>query len=222
MFITDEKVTEYINKFYMPLNIKLDKLRKKCEEDNIPLILRETESFLQILIRIKKPSKILEIGTAYGYSASFFASITTNAEIHTIEKDNELYKIARENIKQIGVNDRIKCIFGDALTVLDELRYPRCDNMEHYKYDMVFIDGAKSRYKEIFDKSIELCDKNALIICDNVLLKGSIADNKFDARRRHRTNIKRMKEFIDYINSKANITSSLVSCGDGLLISILN
>lgn len=94
--------------------------------------------------------------------------------------------------------------------------------MDHYKYDMVFIDGAKSRYREIFDKSIELCDKNALIICDNVLLKGSIADNKFDARRRHRTNIKRMKEFIDYVNSKANITSSLVSCGDGLLISILN
>ncbi len=173
MYITDEKVTEYINNYYMPINRKLDTLRKKCEEDNIPLILRETESFLQILIRMKKPSKILEIGTAYGYSASFFASITTNAEIHTIEKDNELYKIARENIKQIGVNDRVKCILGDALTVLDELRYPRCDNMDHYKYDMVFIDGAKSRYREIFDKSIELCDKNALIICDNVLLKGS-------------------------------------------------
>lgn len=222
MYITDERITELINSHYSPLNKDLDLFRERCVSNNIPLILKETESFLNFLLRLKKPKNILEIGTAWGYSASYFATLISDSLVHTIEKDHDMVAVSKENFESLGLNERVKVFRGDASSVLDFLRYPGCDNSASYHYDMVFIDAAKSKYKEFFDKSLKLCSSGSLIICDNVLLKGSIADNRFDAKRRHRTNIKRMNEFIEYAYLKSGMTTSLLSIGDGLLISILD
>ncbi len=222
MYIVDEKITNLINSHYSPLNKDLGDLRDRCFESNIPIILKETESFLNFLLRLMKPKNILEIGTAWGYSASYFATLIRDSFVNTIEIDHNMVEISKENFEKLGLEDKVKVFQGDASSVLDVLRYPGCDNSDHYHYDMVFIDAAKSKYKEFFDKSLKLCSSGSLIICDNVLLKGSIADNRFDAKRRHRTNIKRMNEFIEYIYSRSDITTSLLSIGDGLLISVVD
>lgn len=221
MHITDERVTELINKHYLPLNDDLAAFRDRCQNNDIPVILKETESFLNSFLTVFKPIHILEIGSAWGYSASYFATLLGDASVHTIEREPEMVSAAKANFKILGLDERIRIFPGDAISVLDVLRYPGCDNSNNKEYDFVFIDAAKSKYREFFDKSLKLCSSGSLIICDNVLLKGSIADSKFDARRRHRTNIKRMNDFIEYVYSMKNIKSSLVSVGDGLLISIL-
>lgn len=222
MYITNEKITDFINAYYKPIDEEMAEFRYRCEKDEIPLILRETEIFFNTFLELVKPKRILEIGTAYGYSSSYFAKKLVDSEIHTIEKDSELVSIAKENFESLGISDRIRVFQGDASDILDVLRYPGCDNSGEKFYDLVFIDAGKSKYREFFDKSIKLCSHGAALVCDNVLLKASVADNKFDANRRHRTNIKRMKEFIEYVYSKNGATTSLISCGDGLLITILD
>lgn len=222
MYITNEKITDFINIYYKPLDEDMDNLRNRCEADGIPLILRETEIFFDTFLNLIQPEKILEIGTAYGYSSSYFAKKIEGAVIHTIEKEPELVEFAKGNFEDLGIANRIRVFQGDASDVLDALRYPGCDSSDESLYDFVFIDAGKSKYREFFDKSIKLCSHGAVIVCDNVLLKASVADNKFDANRRHRTNIKRMKEFLEYVNSRNDMTTSLISCGDGLLITILD
>ena len=201
----------FIEGYHKALNHELKKLREENEKDGIPLILRETEDMLSILLSLKNPKSILEIGTAHGYSAIFFASSCPDSHITTIERSDSMYDAAKSCIDASGFGDRIDLLKGDAEDVLSNHAF------EH-KYDFAFIDAGKTHYKEYFNLIERLCNPGAVIVCDNILINGWIYDRELPGARRHRTNVKYMKSFLEYINSREDLTVALSSSGDGLAI----
>ena len=217
MNITNTVITEYINGFYNERTTALKELRKEAEANHVPIILRDTEDLLESLVLLKKPTKILEIGAAVGYSSSFFASLDENIKVTTIEADEATYETAKANIKKLGYEDRITLLFGDAREVLANL-----EKEGNKDYDLVFIDAAKSHYKAFWDLSMPIVKNDALVICDNILMKGMTASDEFDVKKKYKTSIKKMRDFLDYINSLEYAKTSTLSVGDGITISVLN
>src|SRR6056297_283444 len=148
MNITNNKVTEYINKFFRPQTEELKKLRDRAEEERIPIILKETEIYLANMMHIIKPKAILEIGTAVGYSAMVFKELAKDAKVISIEKDDDMYKLAKENISYLGYD--IDIYQGDAREIIESL-----DDT----FDLVFIDASKSHYKQFFDMAEKKCKR---------------------------------------------------------------
>ena len=206
--IINPEVVEYITSFYRPVNEELGSFRAAAEADRVPVILPDTEALILNLLRIMKPERILEIGTAVGYSASCFASVC-DADITTVEVNEETARIARANIDRLGLSDRIDVLCGDGEEIVNNL---------DMQYDFVFIDAAKSHYQRFFDACLPLCGPDTMIIADNVLFKGRIADDKYDPDGKYKTNIRRMREFIAYIMNKPSLDSSILAVGDGLSI----
>ena len=217
MNITNKVVTEYINGFYKERTTALCELRKEAEANHVPIILRDTEDLLESLVLLKKPTKILEIGAAVGYSSSFFASLDENIKVTTIEADEKTYETAKSNIKKLGYEDRVTILFGDAREVLENL----AENNDK-DYDLVFIDAAKSHYKAFWDLSMPILKDDALVICDNILMKGMTASDEFDVKKKYKTSIRKMRDFLDYINSLDYAKTTTLSVGDGITISVLN
>lgn len=217
MNITNTAITEYINGFYEERSDALKNLRREAEENRVPIILRDTEDLLESLVLLKKPTKILEIGAAVGYSSSFFASLNEDIKVTTIEADEKTYEIAKANIQKLGYSDRITLLFGDAREVLANL-----EKEQDKDYDLVFIDAAKSHYKSFWDLSMPLVKDDALIVCDNILMKGMTASDEFDVKKKYKTSIRKMRDFLDYINSLEYAKTSTLSVGDGITISVLN
>lgn len=217
MNITNDKVSEYINSYYMPLDDELAELRSKSEENRIPIILKETEVFLRSLLLTKKPGKILEIGTATGYSAGFFAKLLPEAQIVTIESFDERYAIASENFKVLGVDNRVKIILGKGEEVLESLA-----ESGESGFDFVFIDAAKSFYIDFFTKAEKLCTDDAVIVADNVLMRAMTASDEFDTRKRYKTNVRHLREFVDFLMSSEKHYTSILAVGDGVSITQLN
>ena len=215
MNITNDLVTEYINHRYQPVNDRLDQLRQLGEQDNVPIILKETETFLNMVLALKRPQKILEVGAAIGYSSLYFAERCQKAEIYTIEKNEYAVNSARHNIAAAGLEHRIHSLFGDGQEQIEKLRDQGVDG-----FDFVFIDAAKSHYKRFFDAAITICEKNALIVSDNILQRAMTASDKYDTNGKHRTNIKKMREYVDYIVNDRTLDTSLMSIGDGIAVSI--
>ena len=214
MGFTNDKVTEYINSFYKPVDDDLASFRALNEENEAPLILKETEGFLSLLLELTKPSHILEIGTAYGYSALFFAKKLPEARVTTIDRAPRMIGMAEANFSDRPEGSRIDFRTGDADKVLDELADETGDDL----YDFVFIDAGKSHYREFFDKAEKLIKPSTLIVCDNILMHGWTVDRSYEGAKRHRTNVKYMRQFIDYINEREDLTVSLLSSGDGLAV----
>lgn len=211
--ITHPKVTEYINRFYRPADQELMELRLGAEEAQVPIILRETEDFLNVLLSILQPERILEIGTAVGYSAAYFAK-KTGAHVITVEKSDEMYCIAAENVKKLGLEGNIRLLLGDGEEEIKKLA-----EAGEKPFDFVFIDAAKSHYKRFLDASMELTHPGSVIVSDNVLFRGSVADDEEHLDRRHKTNIRRLQEYMEYIYHHPALETSLIACGDGLAIS---
>lgn len=209
--ITNGEVTNYINGFYKPLNQQMEALRKSAEENHIPIILKETESFLEFVVKATAPRRILEIGTAVGYSAAFFACL--GADVVTVEKSEEMAGIAAGNIKRLGLEEKVTILTGDGEEAI------RQNIKEGDLFDMVFIDAAKSHYKRFLDASLPFCHENTLIVSDNVLLKGATASDSLDIKGRFKTNIKRMRQYLDYIEAHPRLDTVIISCGDGLALS---
>ena len=213
MNITNDKVTEYLDSYYKPLDDEMADFRKRNEDNGVPLILRETESYLSMLLKLIQPKHILEIGTAYGYSAIFFARSCPDSRVTTIDRGQRMIPIATKNFEEWPEGERIDFRTGDAREILDELIDSHDD-----LYDFVFIDAGKSHYREFFDRAEKLCKPGAVIVCDNILMRGWIVDRSYEGGKRHRTNIKYMKQFIEYINEREDLTVSMLSSGDGLAV----
>ena len=220
MNITSDKITDYINGFYAPPDDDLAEFRRRNEEDRIPLILRETETFLSFLLMLVKPSRILEIGTAYGYSALFFAKKCPEALITTIDRNEHFIPVARESFASRPEGSRIDFRTGDADAVLDQMLDERREGSheDNAGFDFVFIDAGKSHYREFFERAEQLCEPGAVIVCDNIFMRGWLVDRSYEGAKRHRTNVKYMRLFLDYINERDDLTVSLLSSGDGLAV----
>lgn len=217
MNITNDKVTEYLNSFYRPVDDELGAFRIENEENSVPLILKETESFLSFLLAQLKPEHILEIGTAYGYSSLFFARSLPETRITTIDRGQRMIPIAKDNFEKWPEGQRIDFRTGDAVEILDQMIEEHSSGQLD-SFDFVFIDAGKSHYKEFFDRAEKLCKAGAVIVCDNILMRGWIVDRSYEGGKRHRTNIKYMKQFIEYIYSREDLEVSLLSSGDGLAL----
>lgn len=221
MNITNDKVTEYLEGLYQPLNRDLKLLREVAEKHNVPVIVRESETFILNIVRMKRPERILEIGTAVGYSAICFAEACPETEIVSLEHSVEMYRYALENIEKYGLSQRIQIKPGDALESLAELRNSITD-VDTQGFDLVFIDAAKSSYKDFWDACVPLCRKEAVILSDNVLLKARTASDEFITDRRQKTSVRHMRKYINYILKLKYADTAVVPIGDGVAVSVLN
>ena len=212
MDIANPRVTEYIDNLYKPLTKELGELREESESQLIPIILKDTETYLMNLLRMKKPARILEIGTAVGYSAACMAHVLPDCRITTIEVSETTAEKARANIKRLGYENQIEVLCGPAQEVLDDL--------EPY-YDFVFIDAAKSHYQMFWDKSKAVCSKDAVIICDNIFMKGKTVKDRMEIIRRYRTSHGKMNSFLKFLTETEEADTSLLPIGDGIAFSVL-
>ncbi|MBS5988400.1 O-methyltransferase [Anaerococcus hydrogenalis] len=204
MNINYNHIVDFLNNIYIDEDFV--ELRNFGIENNIPIMKLETKEFLKSLITIQKPKNILEIGSAIGYSSLLFSKYT-GANITTIEKSEKMYEIAKSNFKKYGKD--INIINMDAKKALNNI---------NQGFDFVFIDANKSQYKYYFDKSISLLNKNGIIVCDNILFRGEIAnDNIID--KRDITIVKNLRKFLSYITDLDKYITSIIPIGDGISLS---
>ncbi len=188
-------------------NEKFIELEKYAHENHIPIIEREVAQLLRVILKIVKPKKILEVGTAIGYSAIVMASSTEkNCEITTIERRPDMVELARENLKSTGYLEKVNVVCGDAEEILLQL---------NEKYDFIFLDASKGHYLKFFNRCIELLNDGGIIMADNVLYKGMVASDEL-VKRRKKTIVKRMREFLRYINNLEGYESCIIPIGDGI------
>lgn len=185
-----------------------EKMREYAKENNVPIIQDEGLSFLISIIRIKRPLKILEIGTAIGYSASLMAK-HSSAKIYTIERNNDMYEQATKNISAQNLNDRVKIIFKDALEAFDDVK----DN----KYDLIFIDAAKAQYTNFFNLYSPLLNDDGVIITDNMLFHGVKIENA--KTRALRGLIRKLNNYTDFLLNNEEFDTTIFNLGDGMAVS---
>lgn len=208
--IVNDKVENYIRETLKPSQGLLRDLELYAEENSVPIIHKEVADLLRVILKLKRPKKILELGCAIGYSSLFFADVLDgDVEIVTTERNPIMLERAQDNIKKAGMEDRIKILVGDAEETLKYLEGT---------FDMIFIDAAKGHYKMFFDMLIGKLNHGGIVISDNILYKGMIASDDYVVRRK-KTIVKRMRTYLDYICDLEGISTSLIPIGDGLAIS---
>jgi len=209
--INKKFTTDYI-KSLIEEEKEIADFRKKCDERNLPIIHKEVSNFIKVVLNIHKPLRILELGTAIGFS-SFFMAKTIDSEdlsIKTVERRNTFIKEAEDNLKKYSYKGKIEVIPGDALTILENL---------DEEFDMIFIDAAKSKYLDFLPYCFKLLKKDGIIISDNVLYKGMIANEDL-VERRQKTIVRKMRKYLKKISNHPSMESSVLPLGDGVAITI--
>lgn len=220
MEITDRKVTEYIDNLYRPLNPFLSMLRSEAISSHVPIILKDTETLLLSLIKIKQPKRMLEIGTAVGYSALCFAMSDPELKVVTLELQERMQTLAIAHIEKAGRSHQIEVVLGDAIQSLDDLCKRKEENPLEL-FDFIFIDGAKGHYLEIWERCMKLCKQGAVVVSDNVLYRSMTAADEYLDVRRNKTIANRMRSFLSHITSLNGVTTSVLPVGDGIAISVI-
>lgn len=189
----------------------LDSLKIYAKENKIPIMLDDTAEFLEILILSSRPGKVLEIGTAIGYSAIRMAgALDHDGRIETIEVNQEMVHVAWKNISDAGLKDVIRIIEGDAGEILPHLTE---------EYDMIFLDAAKSRYMEFLPHCVRLLKNKGLLISDNVLYKGLTKGPEW-VRHKQRTAVTKLREYLNVLEEHPLLKTVLLPIGDGVTISV--
>ena len=186
---------------------EFNKLKEDALKRHIPIIMDDTLEKIKEVLKEENPNRILEIGTAVGYSALCFARYSENAIIDTIEIDEERYNEAVQNIEKIGFKDRINLILGNAVDVI-----PTLEN----KYDIIFIDAAKSKYSIFLEEGLKLINNNGLILADNVLYKGYVMSDY--NKHKQRTAVRHLREYLQEVTESKNMETEILDIGDGLAI----
>jgi len=222
--ITVPETAEYIERLYVQNDPYLRELRRKSQEDMIPILLSETEALLHQLTALQGPKNILEIGTAVGYGAICFGTWCPDARVTTIEYVPEMAEQAKENIAAAGLSNRISVLLGDARQVLAQLSEEHTE--EPQPYDFIFIDAGKGHYLEFWELCLPMMKKGCLVVSDNVLFKGLTASDAFEApgkkKRKHRTIVRRLRTYLDYLTHQEGLLTSVLPVGDGLAVTIVN
>ena len=189
-------------------NIELEKIKQKALEDHIPIIMDDTLEVIAKELKKIKPKRLLEIGTAVGYSAICFTEfLADNGKIDTIEREHDRVVEARENIKKAEVEDKINIIEGDAVEVL-----PTLDN----KYDAIFIDASKGKYPFFLKEALRMLADKGIIFADNVLYKGYVMSDY--NKHKQRTAVRNLREFLAELQQNDELETEILEVGDGLAI----
>ncbi len=188
---------------------ELEKIKQKALEEHIPIIMDDTLAVMEKYLKESKPEKILEIGTAVGYSAICFTKfLAENGRIDTIERELERVKEAEENIKKVGVEDKIHIYEGDAVEILPTLKE---------NYDTVFIDAAKGKYPFFLKEALRMIKPNGIIFADNILYKGYVMSDY--NKHKQRTAVRNLREYIKEVSKNPNLETQILEVGDGLAVS---
>lgn len=209
--VVDERLVTYINSLDQGNTEILDIIEREALDSYVPIIRKEMQSFLKLLLAMQKPKRILEVGTAVGFSAILMAEYDPEAcEITTIENYEKRIPIAKENFKRAGKEDQITLIEGDATEVLKQLSEP---------YDMIFMDAAKGQYIHFMPDILRLLKTGGVLVSDNVLQDGDIIESHFAVTRRNRTIYKRMREYLYELTHRDDLVTAVLSIGDGITVS---
>ena len=200
----------------------LDNLEAEANRDNVPIIRKSMQRFLKLMLELKKPKNILEVGTAVGFSAILMAQYSqSDCHITTIEKYEKRIPVAKENFLKSGFNDKITLIEGDAKDILNELlENENGDDKFAGRYDMIFMDAAKGQYINFLPNAVKLLKKGGVLITDNVLQDDTVIQSKFTVVRRDRTIHKKMREYIRALMQSDELTTDILQLGDGISVSV--
>ncbi|MBQ6844891.1 MAG: O-methyltransferase [Agathobacter sp.] len=209
--VVDERLVTYINSLDRGNTEVLDTIEREALDSYVPIIRKEMQSFLKLLLAMQKPKRILEVGTAVGFSAILMAEYNPYpCEIVTIENYEKRIPIARENFVRAGKENQITLIEGDATEVLKTLVEP---------FDMIFMDAAKGQYINFMPDILRLLKKDGVLVSDNVLQDGDIIESHFVVTRRNRTIHKRMREYLYELTHRDDLVTAVLPIGDGITVS---
>ena len=210
--IANERIISYINSLSTEDTPFLTELEKWALKERVPIIRKETRSFLKMLLVMKQPEHILEIGTAVGFSSLMMSEcVSENCTITTIENYEKRIPIARENFVRAGKDHQITLLEGDAMEVLKGLTGP---------YDFVFLDAAKAQYIYYLPELLRIMPEGAVLVSDNVLQDGDIVESRFAVERRDRTIHARMREYLYELTHRDDLVTSVLPLGDGVTVSV--
>ena len=189
--------------------IELEKIKQKALKEHIPIIMDDTLEVVDKILKELKPNRILEIGTAVGYSAICFSEyLQEGGVIDTIEREHDRVEEAKENIIKAEVEEKINILEGDAVEILPTL---------NEKYDMVFIDAAKGKYPFFLNQALRMLNDNGIILADNILYKGYVMSDY--NKHKQRTAVRNLREYIKEVTENENLETEILEVGDGLAIS---
>lgn len=213
--IGEDRIEAYLDSLDRGNTHFLNELEEVAKASDVPIIRRPTQNLIRFLLELKKPKKILEVGTAIGFSAIMMAQYSTeDAHITTIEKYEKRIPIAEENFERSGFAGKITFLKGDATDLLEELK----DKGECY--DMIFMDAAKGQYMNFLVPIKEMMKSGSLLISDNVLQDGDIIESRFAVTRRNRTIHSRMREYLYTLTHDDDFTTDILPIGDGVALTV--
>lgn len=211
--IVNERIVSYINSLSQGNGQLCDDIERVARQEDVPIIRKEMANFLKVMIQLKQPSAILEVGTAVGYSAILMSeNMPEGCSITTIEKFEKRIKQAKENFKRAPRKDSITFLEGDAMEILKKLPSD--------SYDFIFMDAAKGQYINFLPEVLRVMKTGALLISDNVLQEGDIVESRYAVTRRDRTIHERMREYMWELTHSKNLLTSVVPIGDGVTLTI--
>ena len=210
--IVDERIVTFINSMETENSEILEAIESEALSTYVPIIRKEMQSFLKVLLTIQKPMRILEVGTAVGFSALLMSEYApAGCEITTIENYEKRIPIARNNFKRAGKESQITLLEGDAMEVLPTLDEP---------YDFIFMDAAKGQYIHYMPEVMRLLKTGGTLVSDNVMQDGSIIESRFAVERRDRTIHSRMREYLYELKHHEELLTSIIPLGDGVAVSV--
>lgn len=209
--IVDERLVTYINSLDTGNTEILDQIEKEAIAAYVPIIRKEMQSFLKLLLAIQKPMRILEVGTAVGFSAILMAQYApADCKIVTIENYEKRIPVAKENFKRAGKDEQITLLEGDAMQILPTLSG---------EFDMIFMDAAKGQYINFMPDILRLLKSGGVLVSDNVLQDGDIIESHYIVERRNRTIYKRMREYMYELTHNEGLVTAVLPVGDGITVS---
>lgn len=207
--ITYDYMEEYIRKLIPERKGTLEEIEKFARENGVPVVQPETAKFLEFMVSMKKPLRILELGTAIGFSSILmYEASGNNPEIITIERDPKMIELAKVNLEKFNLQHKIKIEEGECLEVLERLEEP---------FDLIFMDAGKGHYNHFLPHCLRLLKEDGIIIADNVLFRGMVASDDL-VKRRKITIVKRMRTYLDMVSNDDSLITSVIPMGDGIAI----
>lgn len=207
--ITYDYMEEYIRGLIKDRDGILKEIEDFARENGVPIVQKETGVFLEFMTSMKKPKRILELGTAIGFSSILmYEAAGTEPEIVTIERDERMIELANINLNKFNLSDKIKIEQGDCLEVLEKLNEP---------FDLIFMDAGKGHYNHFLPHCLRLLKEDGIIVADNVLFRGMVASQEL-VKRRKITIVKRMRTYLELVTQDKNLITSVIPMGDGIAV----
>ncbi len=210
--INDRRMATYLQSLEGPEKPLIEEIEREALDAFVPIIRKDTQSLLKVILTMLRPKRVLEVGTAVGFSAILMCEYMPESGcITTIEKYDKRIPIARENFRRAGLEERITLLEGDALEVMRTLEGP---------YDMIFMDAAKGQYIYYLPEALRLLKPGGVLISDNVLQDGDLIESRYAVERRNRTIHSRMREYLYELKHCGELQTTILQVGDGVAVSV--